>query len=123
VKIKLNEVEKQIILRHEPSVRARALLELEIVCALIRRANDCGFYLGIHALSNRVRSDNELKKELFDLDEATVEVYADEPASPQPHGWIRLVFGNNGYGLISDYSTNLETFLAPVKEVAEFWGG
>lgn len=34
-------------------------------------------------------------------------------------GWIYLVFGNDGYDLISDYTTNLESLLAPVNTYAD----
>jgi hypothetical protein len=38
---------------------------------------------------------------------------------PRPLGWVRFVYGNGGYDVISDYSTNLESVLAPVNEYAE----
>lgn len=31
-------------------------------------------------------------------------------------GWVRLVFGNDGWDVISDYSTNLEEKLKPINE-------
>lgn len=33
----------------------------------------------------------------------------------RPDGWVRFVYGNDGYDLISDYTTNLEAVLAPVN--------
>jgi hypothetical protein len=33
-------------------------------------------------------------------------------------GWVRLVFGNDGYDVISDYTTNLEGLVAPVMQFA-----
>lgn len=34
-------------------------------------------------------------------------------------GWVRFVYGNDGWDVISDYTTNLETILAPVNAYAD----
>lgn len=34
-------------------------------------------------------------------------------------GWVRFVYGNDGYDVISDYTTNLEDVLAPVNAYAD----
>lgn len=120
--ITLSETDKQILARHSPSVRGRALIELQVVDALIKAAQDNAFHLEIDGegegpdISTRRVSADAFKSALFDLDMATVYV------SRGTFGWIRLVFGNDGWDLISDYSTNLETFLEPVNAVADFWG-
>lgn len=120
--ITLSETDKQILARHSPSVRGRALIELQVVDALIKAAKDASYRLEIDAsklsLPRRV-SDDTFKLALFDLDGDCIVVV---DRTPQSLGWIRLVFGNNGWDLISDYSTNLETFLEPVQAVADFWG-
>lgn len=35
------------------------------------------------------------------------------------HGWVRFVYGNDGWDVISDYTTNLEDVLKPVADWAE----
>lgn len=118
MKIKLNEAEKQIIMKHEPAARSRVLLEMEIVCALIRQAAQYDYYFEVE--NTWPTTDDDIKKVLFDYDDASIVIY-DEKGNNI--GWIKLAFGHNGYDLISDYSTNLETFLEPVNAIAEFWGG
>lgn len=36
-----------------------------------------------------------------------------------PDGYVRFVYGNDGYDVISDYTTNLEALLAPVNAAAD----
>jgi hypothetical protein len=36
-----------------------------------------------------------------------------------PSGWVRFVYGNDGWDVINDYSVNLEDVLAPVNEYAD----
>lgn len=38
-------------------------------------------------------------------------------------GWVRLVYGNDGWDVICDYTTNLEDYLKEVNEYAEQFGG
>jgi hypothetical protein len=33
-------------------------------------------------------------------------------------GWVRFVYGNDGYDVISDYTVNLEDVLSPVNDYA-----
>jgi hypothetical protein len=35
-----------------------------------------------------------------------------KPDGTQAHGWIRLIYGNSGFDVINDYTTNLEPILA-----------
>jgi hypothetical protein len=34
-------------------------------------------------------------------------------------GWVRFVYGNSGWDVVSDYTTNLEAVLAPINEYAD----
>lgn len=108
----------EIIANHSPSVRARARLELTIVNALIARAAETGAKLAVHATYEENEYSDEpydVKSALFDLDDATVVV---NDAQGESMGWVRLVFGNDGWDLISDYSARLESFLRPVLDVS-----
>lgn len=116
--IQLTDLDRKILTNHDPSVRTRALLELEVVHGIIDAAAKRGFHFRVEG-EKLTTSPEELIWQLFDLDDATLLVF-DEGS--KEIGWISLVFGNDGYDLISDYSTNLESFLAPVNEMASFWG-
>lgn len=115
--INLSDLDRKILAKHDPAVRTCALLELEIVHGLIdaAAAKEYNFHVQDEP---RVYCAEDLIWQLFDLDEAWINVLD----GPKSVGWIRLTFGNSGYDLISDYSTNLESFLKPVNELASFWG-
>jgi hypothetical protein len=34
----------------------------------------------------------------------------------RPFAWVRFVYGNDGYDVISDYTTSLEAVLAPIND-------
>jgi hypothetical protein len=37
----------------------------------------------------------------------------------KPFGWVFLVYGNDGYDVVNDYTTNLEDLMKPVNEYAD----
>ena len=51
---------------------------------------------------------------LFNLDDAFV-ITRRRDDDARESGWIRFVFGNGGYDVISDYTVNLEDVLAPIN--------
>lgn len=121
--IHLSETDKQILARHSASVRGRAFVELQVVDAIIKAAVDAGYHLEVEGEEGEgvdTSDASALKVLLFNLDDAIVLVFNGK--GRKAFGWIRLVFGNDGWDLVSDYSVNLEEFLAPVQAVADFWG-
>jgi hypothetical protein len=42
-----------------------------------------------------------------------------DPNDLRDDAWIRFVYGNDGYNVISDYSVNLEAVLKPVNDYAD----
>lgn len=106
--------DEQIIGQHAPGIRARARLELAIVNALIAEAAKQGETLEVHITGEGVYNDGDpydVKTALFDLDDALVFI--------GELGWVRLVFGNSGWDLISDYSLTCEEFLRPVLKLSQ----
>lgn len=61
----------------------------------------------------------ELLPELMETDDEFLCAYRVDRSQDTPEGWVRFVYGNDGYDVISDYTTNLETFLAPVNAFAD----
>jgi hypothetical protein len=49
-----------------------------------------------------------------DEDYLTVRRPESDPPHYGPLGWIRFVYGNDGFDVISDYTTNLESILSPI---------
>lgn len=37
-------------------------------------------------------------------------------------GWVYLVYGNDGYDVINDYTTNLEQLLQDANDIGEYYG-
>jgi predicted fused transcriptional regulator/phosphomethylpyrimidine kinase len=111
--------DEEIILKHDPRVRPRAKMELKIVNALLEAAEKAGY-----KLIEREENEEATKDLLFNLDEAYIEIYdpnviTDDSKHGKYLGTVLLVFGNDGWDLISDYHTRLEDFLKPVLEVSD----
>jgi hypothetical protein len=105
----------EIIAKHQPNCRARARMELAIVNKLIESADAAGHRLNVAEYEDDGEHDYDVKTALFNLDDAHVIVI---DSDGDELGWIRLVFGN-GSDLVSDYTVNLETFLAPANALAD----
>ncbi len=54
--------------------------------------------------------------ELMETDDDTLEAHA---LTGRAVYWVRFVYGNGGYDVVSDYHTGLETILAPVNKYAD----
>ena len=50
---------------------------------------------------------------MFSTDEDRLYV-SSGPESGISHGWILFIYGNDGFDVVSDYTTNLESILAPI---------
>lgn len=69
-------------------------------------------------------SSTDILAEMAETDDEFLGVFSDavvdvDGHDERPAGWVRFVYGNSGYDVISDYTTNLEEVLAPVKAYAE----
>ena len=65
------------------------------------------------------RDRDEIIAALFSTDEDYL--YIHRPGGVYvPHiGWIRLIYGNNGWDVVSDYTVDLDDWLAPITALAE----
>jgi len=119
MEIKLTDQDKEILKRHSAGVRARAMLELAIVDALWDAAAKAGYWFELCDDREAPTDTREaFKTALFDLDAVGLDVYEGRDC----RGWVYLIFGNDGWDLISNYSTSLESFLTPVREVESLLG-
>lgn len=59
--------------------------------------------------------------ELTEVDDEFLGVWFGHPAGGdlRPDAWVRFVYGNDGWDVVCDYTTNLESLLAPVNEYAD----
>lgn len=95
---------------------ARIKVERDIVTLVVDALIHAGFTLREREDGNKL-TRGQLLSLLFDLDEAVV--IAEHPEHKRPTGWVYFVFGNDGYDVISDYTTNLEDVLAPINAYAD----
>jgi len=98
MQINVSDTDKQVLSRHTASGRGRAFIELQIVEALIKAASEAGYFYEIEGEGDTedISTPENLKLVLFNLDDATLIVKDDKGLY---RGWIRLVFGNDGYDL------------------------
>ena len=50
---------------------------------------------------------------MFSTDEDRLYI-SSGPETAISHGWILFIYGNDGFDVVSDYTTNLESILAPI---------
>lgn len=113
--IKMIEVPESILAPCDREVRSRRATEYRIVHKLVGDLLAAGFQLWTCDRIDIPSADVEPMGELFACDEQVL--FVSRPGVPA--GWVRLVYGNDGWDVISDYTTNLEKQLAAVNAYAE----
>lgn len=108
----MTETNQQILKRHDASVRGRALLEILIVNELLRRLASAGFEnIAVDDGGDKIKGTHqELVAAVFSVDQSTVFAWRDKKLH-----WVTLVMGNDGYDVICDYSTRLETLMEQLE--------
>lgn len=94
-------------------------MERDITKRTIRALLEAGFWLAVHdgeELSRSTRDPDFVLDLLMDLDDAYL--YAVSPTEGNI-GWVRFVYGNDGWDSINDCTVNLETVLKPVDEYVD----
>jgi hypothetical protein len=66
------------------------------------------------------RDAEAITKQLMEVDDEYLGVFKAEEATGetrvvQPFGWVRFVYGNDGWDVISDYTTNLDAVMDKVN--------
>lgn len=105
--------DEKILERHAIGARPRARMELIIVNALLKLLSEKGYSIEVEEYEGEATPD--IKDACFNLDEVHLLLTKDGEKA----GWIFLVMGNNGFDLISDYTTNLEKLLKPIFEISD----
>ncbi len=110
------------------SIKMRQLVEKKIVRRMVSDLLKAGFALNV----DNGGDDMELPKPstdkklvlatLFATDDERLFVY--KPVECGGYvGWVWFVYGNDGNDVINDYSVNMESHMAGVKKLADFYGG
>jgi len=101
------------------SVKMRQKVEREIITRLVGDALKAGYTLGVNdgeETTLRQCSDAAVVlNAMFTTDEDLLLVYL----NGEQFGWVKLVYGNDGWDVISDYTINLEHIMAGANAVAK----
>ena len=108
---------EKLVKNHHPAVKHRARMEASIVLRLLETLIAAGYSLAVDdgdgaAVSGTVET---MAKIIFNVDTALVEVCEGRKWL----GTVSLVLGNDGYDVIADYTTTLETALRNVNDYAD----
>lgn len=122
------KTDEEILASYPRGKQDRVRIELEIVNAIIERAAKLGYTLRVFANGDEYEEcgSYDVKTALFDSIAPVVDV---EDAQGERIGFIALVFGNEGWDLVSDYGpvgteddqpwTPMEDFIYPICKLAE----
>ena len=95
-------------------VKIRQMVEKEIVTAVVVALLNEGFTLAVDNGDNNGKEYEIVSRiatrvitALFETDEARLYAVKDH----KPVGWVYFVYGNDGWDVISDYTTNLTKFI------------
>ena len=101
---------------------------IEVEQDIVTRAVDALLNAGYRLATNdgeSVRPDTPtddravILHELMDVDDEWLGVYRNGPFNGPPDGWVRFVYGNDGWDVINDYTVNLEAALQPVNDYVD----
>lgn len=96
--------------------------EYAVISAFVKSALEAGHTLAVHNGEEIVLdysgSYRAIMKEIMSTDDDFLIVYPIGATSGPRMGWVRLIYGNDGPDVISDYTTNLEHLMGKADEVS-----
>lgn len=108
------EVLKLKLTGDSPAVRNRQRTEQCIVLTAAQALLDAGYSLGVYdgeeIVVHHSTDIHKIHEALFNTDEDYLFVYikGDNEKDTRPQYWVKCVYGNDGWDVISDYTTKLE---------------
>ena len=105
------------LLRCDPGVRVRRLVEVAIVKMVVQTAIEQGktvsVFDGEGTPVKRSTDEEAILVAAFEVDKCNLVIHGSGPRG-KAIGEMFLVFGNSGWDVISDYHTSLEPFLKQI---------
>ena len=99
-------------------VKFRQRIERQIARETIKQLLALGYWLGVwdgeETVLTRCTSAPKVLKAMFTTDEDYLLV----GNGTAQIGWVRFIYGNDGYDVVNDYTTNLEPAMERVQELA-----
>lgn len=116
-----SEFDLKLIEKCDPSVRKRRLIEIAVVRHACAELVKNGYAITVDDGGDQpVKFSTDIDSIVdaaFSVDDCVFHV--SEGRLRRYFGWIRLVFGNDGWDVINDHTTNLEEVLKATTEYAE----
>ena len=103
------------------NVEERRKIESKIVRRVIRSLLKQGLFLNVynggegHELPKPSKKFTEIVKALFATDDEYLMVARSDADNGQAYGYVRLIYGNDGWDVIADYSSNLEKYMGEIN--------
>jgi hypothetical protein len=107
------------------SVKMRQLVEKEIVTEVAASLLRAGFYISVdngdEEPTPATHNLGRILEALFLTDEDYLIVYTHDNLTRK--GWVRLIYGNDGWDVINDYSVSLDSYIGeagtPVQKIID----
>jgi hypothetical protein len=115
--------EQAAIKNADRGVRARILLERRIAVQLVEELLEQGFILAVDDGESEPQSSTKrgvILSAMATTDEDYLLVHWEDLSQ---RGWVRLTYGNDGWDVIADNTTNLEPFITKTNALVEMLGG
>lgn len=108
--------------KYDAGVRVRALIEREIFRRTVAAFLAKGYHLKVNDgeddATEVITDPAALLEASCSTDEDVLYVYTPDDLV-RYEGWVHFVYGNSGWDVIGDHTTNLEEVLKPVSDYAD----
>lgn len=102
--------------------------ERSIARAVIKKAIDAGYAVSVNdgeeTTVKKSRDAAAVLKAMFSTDEDYLLIYKGVDDKFEKHfAWVRFIYGNSGWDVINDFSTNLEDdgFMESIETLIDKW--
>jgi hypothetical protein len=102
------------------TLKKRQRMERQVVRAAIDAALAAGYTLAVfdgEEVHPKSRDRKAIFAEMFATDDEYLMVYG--AADGQRLGWMRFIYGNDGWDVLADYTVNLEPLMPAVNELTD----
>jgi hypothetical protein len=108
------------------SVKMRQHVERDIATATIKGLLDAGYNVSVfdgeETTVKRSTDAALILAAMFTTDEDYLYAGCAKTChEDRRHGWVRFIYGNDGWDVINDYTVNLEQALTAAHERAAYW--
>jgi hypothetical protein len=102
------------------SVKMWQEVERKVITALVRDALKVGYTVSVDNGEDETNAFDNLKDvmaSIMQTDEDRLYIWKEG----EQFGWVYLVYGNDGWDVISDYTVNLEHIMSGANKVSEYY--